>query len=335
MRRATEITMKVLRVQEFGKPSLAPELVESEVPHPQAGQVLVALEAAPINPSDLLLIRGRYGHRPALPATLGTEGVGRVASVGAGVDPARVGERVMVVPTLQHGTWQDQVAIDEADAIPIDPQADPLQLAMLGVNPMTADLLLRSFVDLPPGAWVGQTGGTSAVGRYVIALAKLAGLRTLNVVRRPEAAKELLHLGADAVVVDGQDFHQRVAKVLGDERLSLLLDPIAGEAATHLASWLVHGGSLVSYGGMSGAPVTVGPVDLIFRDIRVRGFWQKHWLDATPREEIAAAYTRLATLVSDGTLHAPVAASYPLERYQEAIAHAMDPGRAGKVLFAW
>jgi len=327
--------MKVLRMLEFGKPTAVPELVESEAPTPAAGELLVALEAAPINPSDLLLIRGRYGHRPALPATLGTEGVGRIVSVGAGVDPSRVGERVMVLPTLQHGTWQDRVALAEADAVPVDPTADPLQLAMLGVNPMTADLLLRSFVDLPPGAWVGQTGGTSAVGRYVIALAKLAGLRTLSVVRRPEAVAELRDLGADAVVVDGQDLGEQVARVLGDERLALLLDPIAGEAVTTLVSSLARGGTLVSYGGLSGAPVTVGPVDLIFRDIQVRGFWQKHWLDRTPREEVAAPYARLASLVADGTLHAPVAASYPLEQYREAIAHAMDPGRAGKVLFAW
>lgn len=327
--------MKVLRMREFGKPTTAPELVESDAPEPAADEVVVALEAAPINPSDLLLIRGWYGHRPALPATLGTEGVGRIVSVGADVDVARVGERVMILPTLQHGTWQDQVAIAEGAAVPVDRTADLLQLAMLGVNPMTADLLLHSFVDLPPGAWVGQTGGTSAVGRYVIALAARAGLRTLSVVRRPEAAAELLALGADAVVVEGEGLGDEVAKALGDERLSLLLDPIAGEATGKLAAWLGRGGTLVSYGGMSGAPVTVGPADLIFRDLRVRGFWQKHWLDATPSEEIAARYDRLAALVADGTLHAPVAATYPLEQHREAIGHAVDAGRAGKVLFAW
>jgi len=327
--------MKVLRIREFGRPTTVPDLVESEAPEAGAGQVLVALEAAPINPSDLLLIRGWYGHRPALPATLGTEGVGRVVSVGDGVDQSRVGERVMILPTLQHGTWQDQVAIAGAAALPVDRAADPLQLAMLGVNPMTADLLLHSFVDLPPGAWVGQTGGTSAVGRCVIALAKRAGLRTLSVVRRPEAVTELLDLGADAVVMDDQDLGDEVAKALGDDRLSLLLDPIAGEVVGKLAARLARGGTLVSYGGMSGAPVTVGPADLIFRDLRVRGFWQKHWLDVTPGQQIAAQYARLASLVTDGTLHVPVAASYPLERFQEAIAHAADPGRAGKVLFAW
>jgi NADPH:quinone reductase-like Zn-dependent oxidoreductase len=327
--------MKTLQITAFGKPTVAPELIESDPPEPAAGQVLVALEAAPINPSDLLLIRGWYGHRPALPAALGTEGVGRIVAVGSAVDPVRLGERVLILPTLRHGTWQDQIAIDEGDAIPVDPAADVLQLAMLGVNPITADLLLRSFVHLPPGTWLGQTGANSAVGRYVIALAKRAGVHTLNVVRRPEAAAALLDSGADAVVVSGPDLDEQIRKALGDERLSLLLDPIAGDVIAELAPWLVHGGTLVSYGGMSGAPVVVAPADIIFRDLQVRGFWQKHWMDTTPHDEIAAAYAPLAGLVADGTLLAPVAATYPLGQYQDALLHATRSEGAGKVLFTW
>ncbi|WP_327097536.1 zinc-dependent alcohol dehydrogenase family protein [Nocardia vinacea] len=327
--------MKTLQLRAFGKPTTAPELIESEAPEPGPGQLLVALEAAPINPSDLLLIRGHYGHRPALPATLGSEGVGRIVAVGAGGDPARIGERVMIVPTLKHATWQDQIAIDEDDAIVVDPAADVLQLAMLGVNPMTADLLLRSFVDLAPGAWVAQTGGNSAVGRAVITLAGLAGYRTLNVVRRPEVAAELLELGADAVVVSGPDLGEQVQKALGDERISLLLDATAGDVVAELAPRLVHGGTLVSYGGMSGAPVVVRPGDLIFRDLHVRGFWQKGWLDTAPREEVIAIYTRLAALVTEGVLRVPIAATYPLEKYQDALVHATQPDRVGKVLFTW
>jgi NADPH:quinone reductase-like Zn-dependent oxidoreductase len=335
VKNAMEVMMKALQIKTFGKPTVAPELIESDPPEPTPGQVLVALEAAPINPSDLLLIRGRYGHRPALPAALGTEGIGRIVGVGSSVDPIRMGERVLILPTLAHGTWQDQIAIDESDALPVDPAADALQLAMLGVNPLTADLLLRGFVDLPPGAWVGQTGANSAVGRYVIALAKRAGVRTLNVVRRPEIAAELLESGADAVVVSGPDLDEQVRKALGDERLSLLLDPIAGDVIGELAPWMVHGGTLVSYGGMSGAPVVVAPADIIFRDLHVRGFWQKHWVDTTPRDEMAAAYAPLAALVANGTLRAPVAATYPLEQYQDALAHATKTEGAGKVLFAW
>jgi NADPH:quinone reductase-like Zn-dependent oxidoreductase len=327
--------MRTLQLKAFGKPTMAPELIESDPPEPASGQVLVALEAAPINPSDLLLIRGRYGHPPALPAALGTEGVGRIRAVGPGVDSDRIGERVLIVPTLQHGTWQDQVAIDQGDAIPVDAGADVLQLGMLGVNPITADLLLRSFVHLSLGAWVGQTGANSAVGRYVIALAKRAGVRTLNVVRRPEAATALKDSDADAVIVYGPDLDEQVRNALGDERLSLLLDTVAGDVTADLAPWLAHGGTLVSYGGMSGAPVIVAPADIIFRDLHVRGFWQKHWMDTTPRDEVAAAYAPLAALVADGTLRAPVAATYPLEKYQDALAHATRTQGAGKVLFAW
>jgi len=327
--------MKKLHMRAFGKPSTAPELIESETPEPGAGQVLVALEAAPINPSDVLLIRGLYGHRPTLPAALGTEGVGRIVAVGAAVDPARIGERVLIIPTLKHATWQDQIAIDEDDAIAVDPAADVLQLAMLGVNPVTADLLLRRFVDVPLGGWVGQTAGNSAVGRYVITLAKQTGYRTLNVVRRPEVAAELLELGADAVVVSGPDLGVQLKTALGDERISLLLDATAGDVVAELAPWLVHGGTLVSYGGMSGAPVVVRPGDLIFRDLHVRGFWQKGWLDTAPREEFTAAYARLAALVTDGTLRVPIAAAYPLEKYQDALIHATRADRVGKVLFAW
>jgi NADPH:quinone reductase-like Zn-dependent oxidoreductase len=327
--------MKTLQLRAFGKPGTALELVETAPPAPAAGQVLVALEAAPINPSDLLLITGRYGVRPTLPAALGAEGVGRIVAVGPGADPVRIGKRVLIVPTLEHGTWQDQVVIDEVHAVAVDAKAEAPQLAMLGINPLTADLLLRTFTDLAPRAWVGQTGANSAVGRYVVALARQAGLRTLNVVRRPEVATDLVALGADAVVVSGADLAGQLAAALGPDRVALVLDAVGGDATTELAHSLVFGGTIVSYGGMSGTPLVVSPADLIFRDVRLRGFWLKHWLDATPRAQIAQHYGRLAALVADGVLRAPVEATYPLDQYREALTHAARAGRAGKVLFTW
>lgn len=327
--------MKALHMQAFGKPTEAPESTDLETPHARPGQLLVAMEASPINPSDLLLIRGFYGHRPSLPAVLGTEGVGRVVAVGDSVDAAIVGKRVLIIPTLKHATWQDQIAIDEGDAIVVDASADVLQLAMLGVNPLTADLLLRHFVELRPGAWVAQTGGNSAVGRAVITLAKLAGYRTLNIVRRSDVVQELLELGADTVLVSGPDLGEQLKKALGAERMSLLLDATAGDVVAELAPWLEHGGTIVSYGGMSCSPLVVRPADLIFRDLHIRGFWQKEWLDTAPRDELAAAYNRLADLVADGALQVPIAATYSLEKHRDALSHATQADRVGKVLFAW
>src|SRR3954451_16707622 len=115
----------------------------------------------------------------------------------------RVGTRVLVVPTLEQATWREQMVLDERSAVPVDPDGDPLQLAMLGINAITAYCLLHGYEKLAPGAWVAQTGASSATAGYVLALAKHAGLRTLNVVRRPESVEPLLDAGADVALVEG------------------------------------------------------------------------------------------------------------------------------------
>jgi NADPH:quinone reductase-like Zn-dependent oxidoreductase len=67
-----------------------------------------------------------------------------------------MGERVLVVPTLEQATWREQTVLDERNAVAIDADGDPLQLAMLGINPITAYCLLHGYAELAPGAWVGR-----------------------------------------------------------------------------------------------------------------------------------------------------------------------------------
>jgi hypothetical protein len=67
---------------------------------------------------------------------------------------------------------------------------------MLGIDPITAYCVLHGYAKLAPGAWVAQTGASSATAGYVLALAKHAGLRTLKVVQRPESVGPLLDAGA-------------------------------------------------------------------------------------------------------------------------------------------
>src|SRR5882672_530126 len=221
--------MKTLQFSSFGSPTDVVELVEIEPTDPGPGQLAVALEAAPINPSDLTLIKGVYGARPELPAALGAEGVGRVIAVGDAVDAARVGERVLVVPTLEQATWRQQTVLDERNAVPVDADGDPLQLAMLGINPLTAYCLLHRYVKLAPAAWVAQTGASSATAGYVVALARHAGLRTLNVVRREDSVAPLLGAGADVVLVEGPDLAEQAAEAIGDAPVELIIDAVSGE----------------------------------------------------------------------------------------------------------
>jgi NADPH:quinone reductase-like Zn-dependent oxidoreductase len=328
--------VKALQIASFGKPSEVVELAELPDPSPAAGELLVALEAAPINPSDLLLVRGTYGIRPALPARLGNEGVGRVVEVGAGVDPARVGERVLLLPggPVQN-TWAERAVVAERDAVTVDGSADPLQLAMIGVNPMTARLVLSDYAELKADAWVVQNSANSAVGRYLVDLARLAGLRTINIVRREEAAEQLRADGVPNVLVSGDDLVDQVGALLGGEQLGLVVDALGGSQAGELSALLRAGGKVVAYSALTGQPPTLPVSALIFRDISLHGFWLHTWLTSAPRTVIESGYWELAGLVADGTLSAPAEASYPIDQYREAISRSDRFRRAGKILFAF
>src|SRR5438094_4521396 len=106
---------------------------------------------------------------------------------------------------------------------PISDKAHPLQLSMIGINPATAYLLLNRYVSLMPGDWIGQTAANAAMGQYIIALAKLAGIKTLNVVRRKEAAEQVRQWGGDRVVLQGDNLDKDINDALGGKRLSLVL----------------------------------------------------------------------------------------------------------------
>jgi hypothetical protein len=162
--------------------------------------------------------------------------------------------------------------------------ATRLQLAMLGINPITAHSLLHGYVKLAPGAWLAQTGASSATARYVGALAKHASLRTLNVVRRAESVTSLLDAGADVVLVEGDDLAKQAAVAIGDAPLVLIIDGVAGEPVAQLAPLLKTGGQIVSYTARSRQPLSVSILDLIFRGLSVHGYWLNLWLESTPRE---------------------------------------------------
>jgi len=222
--------MRQLQLVAHGEPSDVIELNTVSTPALGDEDVLVSMEAAPLNPSDFLLVRGIYGVRPAFPFSVGAEGVGRVTQTGSKVDVALQGKRVLILPTYEQGTWADQVVVPVRNIVPMRDDADPLQLSMIGINPATAYLLLSRYVSLMPGDWIGQTAANSAVGQYTVALAKLAGVKTLNVVRREEAAEEVRQWGGDRVVLQGDNLHEDIEKALDGKRLSLVLDTVGGPA---------------------------------------------------------------------------------------------------------
>ena len=324
--------MRQLQLVGHGEPSEVVELKTVAAPALGEEDALISMEAAPLNPSDFLFVRGSYAVRPTFPSPLGAEGVGRVIGTGSKVDALR-GKRVLILPTYEQGTWADQVVVPARNLVPMSDEADPLQLSMIGINPATAYVLLSRYVSLMPGDWIGQTAANSAMGQYIIALAKLAGVKTLNVVRREEAAEQVRQWGGDRVVVQGDNLHDDIEERLDGKKLSLVLDTVGGTPVGELAKSLKTGGSIVVYALQSGKFPAFSPADLIFRDLSLHGFWLVNWIRNAARTEIQEIYQKLGDLVADGSLSAAVEHTYPLEQFKEAFEQSLKSKRSGKILF--
>lgn len=305
------------------------ECVEFSLPPLSAGEVLVQMVAAPINPSDVLTLTGQYGLLPPLPAIGGNEGIGRVVDVAAGVTMP-VGQRVLL--PLGSGTWASHLAARADALIPLPEGGDDLQLSMVSVNPPTASLLLSEFVELAPGDWVIQNTANSAVGQYLIQLARQRGVRTVSVVRRSDAVASLQALGGDVVLVDGPDLDKRVAEATGKAKIRLGIDATGGSATDRIARSVAIGGTVVNYGAMSGEACKVAPASFVFRDITLRGFWLAFWFRSSTPEQRRALFGTLVQSIADGSLSAPVQATYPLAQIKDAVAAAATPHRNGKII---
>jgi NADPH:quinone reductase-like Zn-dependent oxidoreductase len=317
--------MRAVHLTAFGNPVDGLECVD--IPEPDApgpNQVLIGVEFSPINPNDLMVAQGIYAFRPPLPTVIGNEGVGRVLAAGPGVESVRVGDRVLA--PLSSFTWRERMVISAAGLSALPPGADPQQLAMVAINPPTAALLLIEYVDLKPGDWVVQNAANSGVGRWVIAFAKTRGLKTVSIVRRPELVAELEAIGADVVVVDSPDLPETIKAAVGQAEIRLALDGVGGPATGVLAATLSPYGTLVSFAAMSGGPMSISPLDVIFKPLTMRGFWLGHPESAM---KVAPAVAQAATMIANGAVHIPVAGTYPLSSIKEAIAHAQ---RGGKIL---
>jgi trans-2-enoyl-CoA reductase len=300
-------------------------------PAPNAGEVIVKMRAAPINPADLNQIEGKYPVRAQLPATPGFEGAGIVAEVNRDVTSIDAGALVILPHNV--GTWRDAVAVKADDLVVVPAGIQPVHAAMLKINPMTAWRLLHDYVDLLRGDWLIQNAANSAAGRAVIQIARELGYKTVNVVRRLELIAELRAEGGDLVLVDSENLRQEVEDAIGGPPIRLGLNAVGGESALRLANCLAPGSTLVTYGAMSLQPLKIPNGLLIFKDLRFRGIWINKWYDnATPAQRMEA-FQHLFEMAKRGLLQTKVEKAYPLGEAKSAVAHAARGQRSGKIIF--
>jgi NADPH:quinone reductase-like Zn-dependent oxidoreductase len=315
--------VRAIQIAQFGKPEDVVRVVDlPEPPAPGVGEVKVAVEFAPLNLHDLLLVSGTLV-RPPLPLVLGAEGVGRIVEAGPGVEAVAVGD--LVVLPLYAGTWRERLLLP-ADGLFRLPEGSVEQFSMVGSNPPTAGLILSEYTDLKPGDWIAQNAANSGVGRSLIALAKARGFRTINLVRDESVFAELTEAGADIVHLDNATAAEDVRTAIGDARVALAVDSVGGDAPARLLDLLSDGGSLVAYASATGQPMSINSLSLIGKRASVHGFFAGHFDYAT---KLLPVIREAAPLVASGTLVVPPAAVFDLDEIDAAIERLL---RGGKIL---
>lgn len=325
--------MKAVRFHRFGEPAEVLEVQEVPTPEPGPGQVRVRMIASPINPSDLMTVRGAYGLRPVLPGTPGFEGVGVVEAAGGGLlGRLRRGRRVAVL-NAQGGNWQEQVILPARQVVPIPATIPDEQAAAFFVNPASALVMTRRILDVRPGSWLLQTAAGSALGRMLIRLGRHDGFRTINVVRRREQAEELLRLGGDAAICTAEESIQtRVHELTAGAGVPFAVDAVGGKTGTTIIAALGPGGRLLVYGTLSGEPLSLDPRVLISGSKRVEGFWLSDWVRHQGALGMLQLFRQIKRLMAGGVLTTDVGTTFPMERIRDAVREAETPGRPGKVL---
>uniref|UniRef100_A0A8C8DRP0 Enoyl-[acyl-carrier-protein] reductase, mitochondrial n=1 Tax=Oryzias sinensis TaxID=183150 RepID=A0A8C8DRP0_9TELE len=310
---------------------LTVRLKNVDLPAIGENDVLIKLLAAPINPSDINMIQGTYAILPDLPSIGGNEGVGTVIETGKKVKSLKVGD--WVIPRdAGLGTWRTEAVFAEEDVISVPNDIPLLSAATLGVNPCTAFRMLVDFEDLMPGDSIIQNAANSGVGQAVIQIAASRGINTINVVRdRPEfgqLCERLKAIGATHVIKEEALRRPEIKEVFKScPKPKLALNGVGGKSATELLRHLQTGGSMVTYGGMSRQPVTVPVSALIFKDVKVRGFWVTQWKrdHASDGSLFGVMLDELCSLIRQGKLTAPACTQVALQDFHRALDASMQP----------
>ncbi|HEY4387367.1 MAG TPA: zinc-dependent alcohol dehydrogenase family protein [Ktedonobacteraceae bacterium] len=327
--------MKAIRFNQYGEPTKVLEVVERPLPEPGKGEARVRILASPVNPSDLLFVRGHYaGVQPHFPSSVGFEGVGIVDTLGPQVHGLVPGQRVAVI-NEQGGNWAEYAVVPASYLLPVPDDIPDEQVAAFFINPASAILMLRKVLAVPPGEWLLQSAAGSELGCMVIRLARRDGIRTLNVVRRREAVAELEQLGADAVIVSTEGpIDEQVRRIVGPQGVKYAIDPVVGETGTQIYQALADDGRMLVYGSLTGEPIRVGadPRFILAGRRILEVFWLGYWfprLDETARQQLVQ---EIVALMRDGILMTSATHTFSLDEIGAAVTHAETTGRQGKTL---
>jgi NADPH:quinone reductase-like Zn-dependent oxidoreductase len=321
--------MFAIRQKEAGGPLSYEEI---DVPRPLRGEVLVKMDSAPINPSDLALIKGGYLERK-YPFTPGLEGSGKVILSGGGILPSlRVGSRVACSPNPgADGTWAEYMITSAMQLVPL-PKSVSLEMgSMMLVNPMTT----MAFVHLArkeKHRAIVNNAAASSLGKMLNRMCQLHKIPIINIVRRESQAKELKALGATYVLNSSNSSFESELKELAEQtEATLFLDAITGSQTSLLLRAAPAGSKVMVYARLSGEACQADPAELIREDKQIVGFQLGNWL----KKQNMLFKLRFLSKVKkhlDKELSSDIRHKLPLSKVEEALADYQEKMSEGKII---
>ncbi|MDA0810342.1 MAG: zinc-dependent alcohol dehydrogenase family protein [Planctomycetota bacterium] len=338
--------MKAVVFDATGAPESVLTVKEVSEPDPKHGQVKVRMLCCPINPSDLMFVRGQYTLSADCPATPGFEGVGIVESAGGGLRAKMmVGKRVAVL-SRQGGNWAEKNIVPASQVIPfsnlLTGRLTLEQQATFFVNPVTAFVMCREVLRVPAGEWLLQTAAGSVLGHMIIRLGKRFGFKTLCVVRREAQVAELKSAGADATIWFDPEQHSldqfraAVAAATGasTERsvIRSAIDCVGGATGSAVIAVLGKRANMLVFGTLSGEPLTVPSRSLMTPGATISGFWLGNYMETLKLTAKLKLVRTVSGLIREGVLASEIGESFQLEDIGSAVRAAETSGRGGKIL---
>lgn len=321
---------KTLIFQDWNSNHLSVQISEKEIPTPKKGEVLIQVFASPINPSDLMFLRGLYGVRRKPPFTAGFEGSGVVVATGENVN-LKIGDRVSFV-SAREGAWAEYVLTPENNCLPLSSELSLEEGSMLFVNPLTCYCLFEIAMEYKTPAIV-QTAAASALGKMMIRLCKEKNVPILNIVRKEEHVQELMQMGAEFVLnSENENFEKEFLKLSKKLNTKILLDAVGGDLISRLFIHLPYNSKIISYGNLSEKNFEVVPGLLIFQKKSIEGFWLSEWIMNQSREEVLKISEKTQALYKK-CFFSKIEQDFPLSKGWEAIEYYKKNMSRGKVIF--
>ncbi len=313
-------------------------LIDKEIDQVPSAYLLVRVQAASCNPSDIAFLQGAYNVVKPTPCVPGFEGTGVVVATGSGIDESVwQGKRIsFFVQSHQSGSWAEYCFVHPKEAILIDQSLTIEQAAGFFVNPFTAVGLFELSLKNQSDALILNAAG-SRVSSYLLALAKQKGIDCFGIVRKEHTRDILQNKGfKDLFVTSDAEMEEKLTYSLKTYSSAIFLDAVAGEQTGAIARCMPEDAKIVVYGGLSGKEILgISTMQLIFKRLQISGFNLNEWLALASTEKIAETTRYLADLFKTGIFNAQVAEQVDLNDIAKGLRSYISSMSAGKLLIKY